>query len=761
MTGFVFGILFVFISFFFFRTAISVSNYISSHLSQKSLSTLKNSKPTQAPTAPNDRVKWTIKVPASAILAGKHLVEIPKGAEEVKITPLSKESSILTNTKPENLTISDRRKLSKISKEISKSEASIKLAESLKQQEAIKIKNDPALRKPQGFLSRIWSSFTNNIGKMTAATEEALAPIQDALAITPEPEVITVDIAPVVEATAIATTTNEVTETPELNNSTTTVATTTTTASTTTESITTTTSITSTTTSEEIQTPPSLEPTQTTPDILVEYSTPAPTIAEATTDTGKIVTVSDSVSDSEGQPHTTNVLAFTNIPPIYKVGQEGKIKIKWLNNNNQDVQFHAYDLDNDGKLDYVEWTVPHLSTQTFEIIFITKALELDENNEITGDIYDQVKEQDNTWATIADGHTVRVTFEKFLTKKNDNTIFARATSNTGAGTAGSAGGTEAGGTSTQPSAPISGRIDVYPVYDDVPTTDSIATFTNIDTARIYKILLTNLPRSTNTFDLKTTGSVDIDYIVDPTPITVTDSFDNSTKIGSMTNMVVANGTISLAPATTFACGTSTFYDTRDGKSYNTVMIGIQCWMQQNMNIGIKTSLANNNSNQGTSSVSIQKYCPNDVESNCTTYGGLYQWGQAMTGSTTAGAKGICPTGWHIPTDDEFTILERTTCVSNGTAEATCIANFPYGSGGTRGTNEGTTLKNASGLFRAQLAGYKYSGWPYEQLGAVTHIWSSVGSGGYAFGRGLTSATANIGRVSVSVSNYSSVRCIKN
>ena len=164
---------------------------------------------------------------------------------------------------------------------------------------------------------------------MTAATEEALAPIQDALAITPEPEVITVDIAPVVEATAIATTTNEVTETPELNNSTTTVATTTTTASTTTESITTTTSITSTTTSEEIQTPPSLEPTQTTPDILVEYSTPAPTIAEATTDTGKIVTVSDSVSDSEGQPHTTNVLAFTNIPPIYKVGQEGKIKIKW------------------------------------------------------------------------------------------------------------------------------------------------------------------------------------------------------------------------------------------------------------------------------------------------------------------------------------------------------------------------------------------------------------------------------------------------
>ncbi|PIU75308.1 MAG: hypothetical protein COS76_01505, partial [Candidatus Portnoybacteria bacterium CG06_land_8_20_14_3_00_39_12] len=38
-------------------------------------------------------------------------------------------------------------------------------------------------------------------------------------------------------------------------------------------------------------------------------------------------------------------------------------------------------------------------------------------------------------------------------------------------------------------------------------------------------------------------------------------------------------------------------------------------------------------------------------------GGLYQWNQAMCGSTTEGAQGICPAGWHIATDAEWCTLE--------------------------------------------------------------------------------------------------------
>ncbi len=53
---------------------------------------------------------------------------------------------------------------------------------------------------------------------------------------------------------------------------------------------------------------------------------------------------------------------------------------------------------------------------------------------------------------------------------------------------------------------------------------------------------------------------------------------------------------------------------------------------------------------------IEKYCYNDDPVNCSEYGGLYQWDEMMLGSTTPGIQGICPDGWHIPTDEEWTIL---------------------------------------------------------------------------------------------------------
>ncbi|MCX6719556.1 MAG: hypothetical protein NTV36_00365, partial [Candidatus Staskawiczbacteria bacterium] len=127
--------------------------------------------------------------------------------------------------------------------------------------------------------------------------------------------------------------------------------------------------------------------------VQVTYDTPAPTITEQTIETGKLVTISNP-TETVDSPPLTDVVASTKIPEIYKVGQEDKIKIKWKNNGNQQMTFHAYDKDNNGKLDYVEWTVPHLSDQVFEIIFISKAWELNENKEIVNDIYDQVATQD-------------------------------------------------------------------------------------------------------------------------------------------------------------------------------------------------------------------------------------------------------------------------------------------------------------------------------------------------------------------------------
>ena len=57
---------------------------------------------------------------------------------------------------------------------------------------------------------------------------------------------------------------------------------------------------------------------------------------------------------------------------------------------------------------------------------------------------------------------------------------------------------------------------------------------------------------------------------------------------------------------------------------------------------------------------IEKYCFGNLSASCTTlgYGGLYQWDEAMQYVTTPGTQGICPTGWHIPTIEEFEILSN-------------------------------------------------------------------------------------------------------
>jgi len=90
------------------------------------------------------------------------------------------------------------------------------------------------------------------------------------------------------------------------------------------------------------------------------------------------------------------------------------------------IKFNAYDLDKDGYVDYVEWIVPHLSEQVYEIIYITKAEHLDENKNLISNIYEQVKTKDDIWSeTINNSHYVRVTFEQKLDKTKDITIYAR------------------------------------------------------------------------------------------------------------------------------------------------------------------------------------------------------------------------------------------------------------------------------------------------------------------------------------------------
>lgn len=84
----------------------------------------------------------------------------------------------------------------------------------------------------------------------------------------------------------------------------------------------------------------------------------------------------------------------------------------------------------------------------------------------------------------------------------------------------------------------------------------------------------------------------------------------------------------------------------------TVVIGTQEWMKHNLNVGVMIPGTQDQTGNGT----IEKYCYNNLESNCDLYGGLYQWNEAMQYATAEGSQGICPDGFHIPTSVEYQIL---------------------------------------------------------------------------------------------------------
>ncbi|EKD58323.1 MAG: hypothetical protein ACD_56C00148G0004 [uncultured bacterium] len=130
------------------------------------------------------------------------------------------------------------------------------------------------------------------------------------------------------------------------------------------------------------------------------------------------------------------------------------------------------------------------------------------------------------------------------------------------------------------------------------------------------------------------------------------------------------------------CGVASVTDSRDtnNPTYNTLLLGNQCWMARNLNVGtmIGSKLADNVTyqNQANNSI-VEKYCFNYVKqgdaaqittgnSNCASYGGLYQWPEANALSASCIStscavpspnQGICPTGWHVPTDAEIKTLE--------------------------------------------------------------------------------------------------------
>ena len=117
--------------------------------------------------------------------------------------------------------------------------------------------------------------------------------------------------------------------------------------------------------------------------------------------------------------------------------------------------------------------------------------------------------------------------------------------------------------------------------------------------------------------------------------------------------------------TTSVCPTSTVSD-YDGNVYHTVAIGNQCWMKENLRTthysdGTGLTILINASFTTPSTTVGYLYCPNNSSSYVATYGYLYNWKAVMRNSSSSsanpsGVQGICPTGWHVPSQSEWVQL---------------------------------------------------------------------------------------------------------
>jgi len=86
-----------------------------------------------------------------------------------------------------------------------------------------------------------------------------------------------------------------------------------------------------------------------------------------------------------------------------------------------------------------------------------------------------------------------------------------------------------------------------------------------------------------------------------------------------------------------------------GQVYPIVDIGTHCWMARNLDVGEMRNTPEQQVDNG----KIEKYCYKNLPANCQQYGGLYTWYEMMNYQNIEGEKGICPPGWHVPTDTEW------------------------------------------------------------------------------------------------------------
>jgi len=142
--------------------------------------------------------------------------------------------------------------------------------------------------------------------------------------------------------------------------------------------------------------------------------------------------------------------------------------------------------------------------------------------------------------------------------------------------------------------------------------------------------------------------------------------------------------------------TGVFKDTRDGKEYKWVKIGDQTWMAENLAYDAGSGC----------------WAYNNDEDNVATYGRLYTWEVAKT---------ACPSGWHLPTDAEWTELENALVGADKGSQLAGNADL-----WSNGELESNSQFGTSG-FSALPGGYRGTNGSFNDVGSFGYWWSATES----------------------------------
>jgi uncharacterized protein (TIGR02145 family) len=217
----------------------------------------------------------------------------------------------------------------------------------------------------------------------------------------------------------------------------------------------------------------------------------------------------------------------------------------------------------------------------------------------------------------------------------------------------------------------------------------------------------------------------------------------------------------------------------DGNTYSTIKIGNQQWMVNNLKTthyadGTEITLVESTSTWEALGYDEKAYCyyNNNENSESNTYGALYTWAAAMNGAESSdnnpsSVQGVCPDGWHLPSDNEWKEMEMYLGMSQADADLK----------GYRGTNQGCKLAGsanlwydgflenddafgASGFMALPGGGRRYDG-SFGHLGDNANFWSATQNDSLvAWGRHLYSSYSTVHRYSNIKSDGFSVRCVK-